>query len=132
MCVAGLMDKKSRLKQLRKLSLKNTEVSDVSLRYITQYLPQVNHVSKIIYHLHFPPPALLLGRLGMLETYRRRDGHAGEWLHLLLFLCNNVSFARWSASRNSHSLHISPQLSQPQSTHATLHNLMQVSLLSLA
>ena len=36
------MDKKSRLKQLRKLSLKNTEVSDVSLRYITQYLPQVN------------------------------------------------------------------------------------------
>ena len=40
--LAGLMDKKSRLKQLRKLSLKNTEVSDVSLRYITQYLPQVN------------------------------------------------------------------------------------------
>ena len=48
MFVAGLMDKKSRLKQLRKLSLKNTEVSDVSLRYITQYLPQVNAVKKTI------------------------------------------------------------------------------------
>ena len=52
------MDKKSRLKQLRKLSLKNTEVSDVSLRYITQYLPQVNsntcpiktHVLTFLHH----------------------------------------------------------------------------------
>jgi F-box/leucine-rich repeat protein 10/11 len=41
----GLMDKKSRLKQLRKLSLKNTEVSDVSLRYITQYLPQLSYLA---------------------------------------------------------------------------------------
>jgi len=41
----GLMDKKSRLKQLKKLSLKNTEVSDVSLRYITQYLPQLTYLA---------------------------------------------------------------------------------------
>ena len=89
------MDKKSRLKQLRKLSLKNTEVSDVSLRYITQYLPQVNGVkktmsSKLYKIMHLTLPALLLGRLGMLETDRRRDGHAGESLDLLLFLCNNA------------------------------------------
>jgi F-box/leucine-rich repeat protein 10/11 len=37
----GLLDKKSRLKNLKKLSLKNTEVSDISLRYIPQYLPQL-------------------------------------------------------------------------------------------
>jgi hypothetical protein len=37
---SGLLDKNSRLKNLKKLSLKNTDVSDISLRYITQYLPQ--------------------------------------------------------------------------------------------
>ena len=34
----GLLDKKSWLKLLRKLSLCGTEISDISLRYITQYL----------------------------------------------------------------------------------------------
>ena len=101
---AGLMDKKSRLKQLRKLSLKNTEVSDVSLRYITQYLPQVKYTNifpqvKYIFVTQYLPqqviwnslstlnhvtdfneksPALTPGHLGMLETHRRRDGDAGE------------------------------------------------------
>ena len=89
------MDKKSRLKQLRKLSLKNTEVSDVSLRYITQYLPQVNLITYPINNKLYitPPLALLFGRLGMLETDRRRDGHAGESLDLLLFLCNNATLS---------------------------------------
>ena len=101
------MDKKSRLKQLRKLSLKNTEVSDVSLRYITQYLPQVNSntytlipiipmipiipIKNMSSHFYITPPALLFGRLGMLETDGRRDGHAGELLNWLFF---NVIFAR--------------------------------------
>merc|ERR1712059_13403 len=41
----GLLDKKSRLKNLKQLSLKNTEISDVSLRYITQYLPQLVYLN---------------------------------------------------------------------------------------
>jgi len=41
----GLLDKKSRLKNLKKLSLKNTEISDISLRYITQYLPQLTYLA---------------------------------------------------------------------------------------
>jgi len=41
----GLLDKKSRLKNLKKLFLKNTEVSDISLRYITQYLPQLQYLA---------------------------------------------------------------------------------------
>jgi hypothetical protein len=39
---AGLLDKKSRLKLLTRLNLTGTEISDVSLRYITQYLSQVS------------------------------------------------------------------------------------------
>jgi hypothetical protein len=38
------MDKKSRLKNLKKLWLNGTEITDVSLRYITQYLPQVPYM----------------------------------------------------------------------------------------
>ena len=34
--------KKSRQKLLRKMCLSGTEISDVGLRYITQYLPQLN------------------------------------------------------------------------------------------
>jgi len=41
----GLLDKKSRLKMLRKLSVRNTEITDVSMRYITQYLPQLSQLS---------------------------------------------------------------------------------------
>ena len=41
----GLLDNKSRLKMLRKLSLQNTEITDVSMRYITQYLP---HLSSLL------------------------------------------------------------------------------------
>ena len=37
-CFTGLLDKKSRLKMLRKLNISGTEISDISLRYITQYL----------------------------------------------------------------------------------------------
>ena len=36
--ISGLLDKKSRLKNLKRLSLSCTEISDVSLRYISQYL----------------------------------------------------------------------------------------------
>ena len=36
------MDKKSRLKNLKKLSLSCTEISDVSLRYISQYLSHLH------------------------------------------------------------------------------------------
>ena len=56
----GLLDKKSRLKNLKKLSLKNTEITDVSLRYISQYLPQVDtdfswseNISKHNYLLYY-------------------------------------------------------------------------------
>ena len=38
----GLLDKKSRLKMLTKLNVTGTELSDVSLRYVAQYLPQVS------------------------------------------------------------------------------------------
>ena len=38
----GLLDNKTRLKMLRKLSLENTEITDVSMRYITQYLPHLS------------------------------------------------------------------------------------------
>jgi len=41
----GLLDKKSRLKMLKKLSMRNTEITDVSMRYITQYLPQLSQLS---------------------------------------------------------------------------------------
>jgi len=41
----GLLDKKSRLKNLRKLSVRNTEVGDISLRYMTQYLPHLVSLS---------------------------------------------------------------------------------------
>ena len=41
----GLLDKKSRLKMLKKLSVRNTEITDVSMRYITQYLPQLSQLS---------------------------------------------------------------------------------------
>jgi len=41
----GLLDKKSRLKHLQRLVLNGTEVSDVALRYITQYLPQLSQLS---------------------------------------------------------------------------------------
>ncbi len=37
----GLLDKKSRLKFLRKLDLSGTQISDVSLRYVAQYLAQL-------------------------------------------------------------------------------------------
>uniref|UniRef100_A0A0K2TRG6 [histone H3]-dimethyl-L-lysine(36) demethylase n=1 Tax=Lepeophtheirus salmonis TaxID=72036 RepID=A0A0K2TRG6_LEPSM len=40
----GLLDKKSRLKFLRKLYLKGTEISDVSLRYIGQFLAHLTHL----------------------------------------------------------------------------------------
>ena len=41
----GLLDNKSRLKMLRKLSLQNTEITDVSVRYITQYLPHLSSLN---------------------------------------------------------------------------------------
>ena len=41
----GLLDKKTRLKMLRRLSLCNTEVTDVSMRYITLHLPQLTTLS---------------------------------------------------------------------------------------
>ena len=41
----GLLDKKTRLKMLRKLSLRNTEVTDVTMRYITQHLPQLTSLT---------------------------------------------------------------------------------------
>ena len=40
----GLLDKKSRLKNLHKLCVNNTEVGDISLRYLTQYLPQLTYL----------------------------------------------------------------------------------------
>ena len=39
------LDKKTRLKMLRRLSLCNTEVTDVSMRYITLHLPQLTTLS---------------------------------------------------------------------------------------
>ena len=36
--VAGLLDNKSRLKNIKRLYLRGTEISDVSLRYVAQYL----------------------------------------------------------------------------------------------
>merc|ERR1719309_1843383 len=41
----GLLDKKSRMELLKSLILNGTEISDVSMRYITQYLPQLNTLS---------------------------------------------------------------------------------------
>merc|ERR1712154_685412 len=41
----GLLDKKSRLKMLRKLNLSGTEISDVGLRYVTQFLAQLQNLS---------------------------------------------------------------------------------------
>ncbi len=41
----GLLDKKSRLKMLRILNLSGTEISDVGLRYVTQYLVQLESLS---------------------------------------------------------------------------------------
>ena len=41
----GLLDKKTRLKMLRRLSLCNTEVTDVAMRYITMHLPQLTSLS---------------------------------------------------------------------------------------
>jgi len=38
----GLLDKKSRMKLLTKLTLTGTEISDISLRYLTQYLSQLS------------------------------------------------------------------------------------------
>ena len=40
----GLLDKKTRLKLLRRLDLSGTEISDVGLRYITQFLTQLTHL----------------------------------------------------------------------------------------
>ena len=40
----GLLDKKSRLKLLRKLCLSGTEISDISLRYITQYIHHLKYL----------------------------------------------------------------------------------------
>ena len=37
----GLLDKKSRLKHLKSLDLSHTEITDVGLRYIAQYLSQL-------------------------------------------------------------------------------------------
>lgn len=37
----GLLDKKSRLKLLKSLNLSGTEISDIGLRYIAQYLGQL-------------------------------------------------------------------------------------------
>ena len=41
---SGLLDKKSRLKLLKRLCLSGTDISDVSLRYITQFLAQLAHL----------------------------------------------------------------------------------------
>jgi len=41
----GLLDKKSRLKNLKRLSLSSTEISDVSLRYISQYLQHLHSLN---------------------------------------------------------------------------------------
>ena len=43
--ILGLLDKKSRLKLLRSLDLSGTEISDVGLRYVTQYLGQLTRLS---------------------------------------------------------------------------------------
>lgn len=40
----GLTDEKSRLRNLKTLRLAGTEISDVALRYVTQYLPSVTHL----------------------------------------------------------------------------------------
>jgi F-box/leucine-rich repeat protein 10/11 len=39
------LDKKSRLKLLRRLNLAGTEISDVGLRYITQFLMHLQNLS---------------------------------------------------------------------------------------
>ncbi len=41
----GLLDKKSRLKNLTSLTLSGTDISDVGLRYITQFLIQLSSLS---------------------------------------------------------------------------------------
>ena len=41
----GLLDNKSRLKMLKRLSLQNTEITDVSMRYVTQYLPHLSSLT---------------------------------------------------------------------------------------
>ncbi|XP_044738222.1 jmjC domain-containing histone demethylation protein 1-like isoform X2 [Chrysoperla carnea] len=40
----GLTDSSSKLKQLKKLDLSGTDISDVALRYVAQYLPQVSEL----------------------------------------------------------------------------------------
>lgn len=40
----GLTDEKTRLRNLKTLKVSGTEISDVALRYITQYLPSVTHL----------------------------------------------------------------------------------------
>lgn len=40
----GLTDEKSRLRNLKTLKLAGTEISDVALRYVTQYLPSITHL----------------------------------------------------------------------------------------
>lgn len=41
----GLLDKKTRLKLLQRLSLSGTEISDVGLRYAAQFLPHLAHLA---------------------------------------------------------------------------------------
>ncbi len=41
----GLLDKKSRLKLLKRLSLAGTEISDVGMRYVTQFLAHLTDLS---------------------------------------------------------------------------------------
>lgn len=40
----GLTDEKSRLRNLKSLKLAGTEITDVALRYVTQYLPAITHL----------------------------------------------------------------------------------------
>eukprot|EP00088_Acartia_fossae_P039647 TRINITY_DN4126_c0_g1_i2.p1 TRINITY_DN4126_c0_g1~~TRINITY_DN4126_c0_g1_i2.p1 ORF type:complete len:935 (+),score=174.46 TRINITY_DN4126_c0_g1_i2:37-2841(+) len=41
----GLLDKKTRLKNLKKLNVSGTDISDISIRYIIQYLPQITDLN---------------------------------------------------------------------------------------
>ena len=41
----GLTDEKIRFRNLRRLRLAGTDVTDVALRYVTQYLPNLNHLN---------------------------------------------------------------------------------------
>lgn len=41
----GLTDEKSKLRNLRDLKLSGTDITDIAMRYVTQYLPNVTHLN---------------------------------------------------------------------------------------